>query len=93
MTKAKAKRITLKSALKRMAITCRYVVLSMLIGAIAVASALFLSLFFVTLLIIFFFIFITAISTDKYDDEAFIGVGAGLSISVAITLIYLAPML
>ena len=92
MTKAKAKRITLKSALKSMAITFLYFVLSMLIGAIAVASALFLSLFG-TLLIIFFFIFITAISTDKYDDEAFIGTLAGLSISVAITLIYLAPML
>jgi hypothetical protein len=92
MTKAKAKRITLKSALKSMAITFLYFVLSMLIGAIAVASALFISLGG-TLLILFFFVFITAIATDKYDNEAFIGIGAGLSISVAITLIYLAPML
>ena len=88
MTKAKAKRITLKSV----AISFLYFVLAILIGAIAVASALFLSLF-VTLLILFFFIFITGIATDKYDDEAFIGVGAGLIISVTITLIYLAPML
>ena len=69
MTKAKAKRITLKSALKSVAISSLYFVLAILIGAIAVASALFISLGG-TLLILFFFVFITAIATDKYDNEA-----------------------
>lgn len=77
---------------KSITISALYFTFAILVGAIAIASSLFISLFG-TLFILFAFVFAIAITLNKHENEAYVGISVGLVAGVVIALINLAPML